>query len=554
MASAQDGTPKGGAAPPGPSCDEPDPSAWYRDLTGWIGRGGGAIHPSLEAFNSSSSRGVRASEAIAQGELLIRLPAGLALDGSNLPVTYPAPEEDAAAPRTASPWLRCLARLLTEEGSELRDGDADGRLTDFGPYLRSLPRTYDTLLDKAAWPENAVNRLLGGTTLGRMVSEDRRRGVLRQRYGLGVRPYLGHVGVPGEGDKDEGEGEGGGFEAFRRACACISTRGFHLEPDASSRQEEGATYSGPFLLPYIDLLNHSTSSPCTTLRRDPADGAFTMIAERSLLQGEEVCHAYGTDLTSAQLLQTFGFVEEGTALRASEGSWDGVNSGTVTPATFSAGEVLKACQSVLGSTYPSELRALMARTGVPDEAWDLPPAHGGRDVLSSGLIPDDVMVAPDVPLSEELLTLLCLPFLPDDVYAEWKADPCLWTEEVLGDYFLGKLALRSLVLAIGSKMEGYPPLRPLECGLGDGGQSGEGDRDWDNRLLARLLNAPHAEEGGGQLRKRAIYALAVRLEEKRCLNMLKKKLVDLAEELDEESAGEEKEAGGGDHPTKKIRL
>ena len=91
---------------------------------------------------------MRASEAIAQGELLIRLPAGLALDGSNLPVTYPAPEADTAAPRTASPWLRCLARLLTEEGSELRDGDADGRLTDFGPYLRSLPRTYDTLLDE----------------------------------------------------------------------------------------------------------------------------------------------------------------------------------------------------------------------------------------------------------------------------------------------------------------------------------------------------------------------------------------------------------------------
>lgn len=54
------------------------------------------------------------------------------------------------------------------------------------------------------------------------------------------------------------------------------------------------TYSGPYLLSYINLLNHaSNGSPehVTTLCRD-ADGAFVMVAERNIAEGEEIRHYY----------------------------------------------------------------------------------------------------------------------------------------------------------------------------------------------------------------------------------------------------------------------
>ena len=51
-------------------------------------------------------------------------------------------------------------------------------------------------------------------------------------------------------------------------------------------------YRGPFLLPIIDLLNHSSieNKKCTTLRRDTSssNGGFYMIAERHIIKGEEI--------------------------------------------------------------------------------------------------------------------------------------------------------------------------------------------------------------------------------------------------------------------------
>ena len=174
------------------------------------------------------------------------------------------------------------------------------------------------------------------------------------------------------------------FDYFKSACACISTRGFHLGcGPASDRGGVGdgsndgasaiggvattdAPYTGPFLLPLIDLLNHSSSlrRRCTSLQRmgqsaavrtamaealgasgtpektggdigrkrggdgnrggsvtvgsgDDEDGSsFIMGAERNIVKGEEILHSYGDQLTSAHQLQTFGFVEERYIQRA----------------------------------------------------------------------------------------------------------------------------------------------------------------------------------------------------------------------------------------------
>ena len=50
--------------------------------------------------------------------------------------------------------------------------------------------------------------------------------------------------------------------------------------------QAGAAARGPYLLPAMDLLNHSRASPATSLVDD--DPAFVMVALRPIAAGEEV--------------------------------------------------------------------------------------------------------------------------------------------------------------------------------------------------------------------------------------------------------------------------
>mmetsp|Transcript_18615 Transcript_18615/g.40312 ORF Transcript_18615/g.40312 Transcript_18615/m.40312 type:complete len:585 (-) Transcript_18615:56-1810(-) len=557
-------------------------NAWHDELVQWIRRNGGEIHPNLtlDAVNDTS-RGIKASQGIEKGELLIRLPGNLALDGSSLPLTFIV--ESAAASsgddnnkssdtkqiaerRTASAWLRCLTSLLTQcsrhRGDRTNNVLKEQSEIDFGPYLDSLPDSYDTLLDASSWPDEDVSTLLGGTALGMMVEEERRNHTLKERCNLSVKPYLKHVGLWAE-DCDDEEKESSRFNEFQRACACVSTRGFHLQQkDGETAAEESAqgpadgNYSGPYLLPYIDLLNHSTEKKCTTLQRDTSDGTFTMIAERPINAGEEICHAYGKGLTSAQLLQTFGFVETGASKRAAGNEWsgddedgsdgsNGVRYGT-TPVTISAQAVLRACRSVIDSSFPEELRDTMEENDIPDETWGLPTEE--RDILSHGLISDDIIAAVDKPLPDELVTLCCLPFMPDEVYAEWSSDSCLWSAEILEDYFLGKLALRSLMKVLGAKMEQYSALDSSACGfnvLVDDEHKGGGQGDPDVLLLKRLLKASSKDIVDESKRRRAIYALTIRLEEKHCLRVLQKEMINVLRSLDDDEEDRETDNDDG---------
>jgi hypothetical protein len=90
------------------------------------------------------------------------------------------------------------------------------------------------------------------------------------------------------------------YPLFLDGCMCISTRDFHMQsssPSANTGDCSGSkTYHGPYLLPYIDLLNHSPrGSPerVTTLCRDN-DGSFVMVAERDIVEGEEIRHSYNS--------------------------------------------------------------------------------------------------------------------------------------------------------------------------------------------------------------------------------------------------------------------
>ena len=558
-------------------------SAWYDELVRWIRRNGGEIHPSLGlCIVNDTSRGIKASRDIDKGELLIRLPCNLALDGSSLPLTFPVGEAAAASDngdsskssdkksivhtRNASPWLRCLTSLLIERSKHKSDKKSDGASKeqgeiDFGPYLNSLPNSYDTLLDASSWPDEDVSTLLAGTALGAMVQEERRNDVLKQRCTSSVKPYLEHVGLWSSEGKNSEKHDASKFHDFKQACACVSTRGFHLQQSdgetpwttKSSQATTDGIYSGPYLLPYVDLLNHSAEKKCTTLQRDTKNGTFTMIAERPIKAGEEIYHAYGEDLTSAQFLQTFGFVDTGASNEAAANEWSNNDCGCsdlsnefkygTTPATISSHAVLKACRSVLDSSFPKELINTMQELDIPDETWDLPTNE--RDILSHGLISDDILVTADNPLPDELVMLCCLPFLPDEAYDDWQSDPCVWNADILEDYFLGKLALRALMKSLGKKIEQYSAIDVSTCGLdvaAHNNRNGGSSDDIDVLLLRRLLNIDSSHIIDKDKRTRAIYALTIRLEEKCCLHLLKKKMISILRSLDEE----EDDSNGGD--------
>lgn len=526
----------------GKSGDTPPP-AWYGNLVSWIRNQGGEIHDALSIeVVDESSRGIKATADIAEGSRLIRLPAKLALDGSRLPTTYEVKGDSdngsdvISSERMASSWLRCLTSLLTESANARGDSPekAGEGVINFAPYLSSLPQSYDTLMDESSWSDEDVSALLAGTTLGTMLTEERKAHMMKKRYQLSIAPYLRHVGLLSKDSNDDSEGD---YTDFKRACACVSTRGFHLQQGKQQEKQpcekagKGSTdYSGPFLLPFIDLLNHSAERKCTTLQRDAADESFVMIAERNIKSGEEIFHTYGTGLTSAQQLQTFGFVETGAAMRAANNQWNNDNYG-ITPATLSAASVLSACRSVKGSSFPTDLKRAMEQNDFEDETWDV-TAGRDRDVLCHGLISNDILITTDngPMLSDDLVTLCCLPFLPDEVYAEWSEEPCLWSADVLDDYFLGKLALRSLMKAIGAKFGEYTAVDALSCGLGEG--VAEMDEE---KLLSRLLEATDAVDDAK--RSRAVHALTVRLEEKHCINLLKKEIIDTLKGLDDDDEG-----------------
>ena len=282
---------------------------WYESLVSWIRNQGGEIHIALdiEAVDKSA-RGIKATADIDEGSMLIRLPAKLALDGRRLPTAYgrrdgPSRDNHFTGMRPASPWLRCLASLLIESAtargtSQSKKAENDDAI-NFAPYLNSLPESYDTLMDESSWSDEDVSTLLAGTALGTVVTEERKADMMKQRFKVGILPYLQHVGLLAEDDTSNSQNDYL-YDDFKKACACISTRGFHLQQGDHQNEQssEKATndYSGPYLLPFIDLINHSTEEKCTTLQRDAADGSFVMIAERKICAGEEIFHTYGLGL------------------------------------------------------------------------------------------------------------------------------------------------------------------------------------------------------------------------------------------------------------------
>lgn len=305
---------------------------------------------------------------------------------------------------------------------------------------------------------------------------------MKERYHQQVRPFLYECGLV---DDDEDPIE---LARFGIACQCLSTRAFHL---AGSDTTVDTDYNGPFLLPLIDMLNHSVERKCTTLQRN--DRGFLMIAERDIVPGEEILHSYGDDLTAAQFLQTFGFVPTEILQKCYQPSDE-----TSCPVIFRHEEIVQACWKVIESGFPDKL----AHCIPDDETWEV-------KIDRARPYSNNTMLAVDGDLSDELVTISCLPFLPESEYQEVAAEESLEGSMLLEDTFLAHLACLAILEAIRNKQKGYETVVKSDS------------LEKDQALLKELML------GQDDADDRFAYGLAVCIQEKKCLGRTRRKALEV---------------------------
>ena len=202
----------------------------HNNLVTWITKKGGTIHRNLSLYTPQtirssgdntddtnkknySHRGIFAKHGpIAKGEILIRLPSTLALDGSKLPTSYTtsttqndiqlkSTNDDTSLKRNASPWLRCMAQLINSYDNQQTKQQHDNE-QNYNSYLESLPKEYDSLLN---WSTIEIKSFLKGTALctsstssttsddDTNVKDDENDRALRERFVKTVVPYLSYL-------------------------------------------------------------------------------------------------------------------------------------------------------------------------------------------------------------------------------------------------------------------------------------------------------------------------------------------------------------------------
>lgn len=471
----------------------------WKELAAWIEAEGGEVHPHLTLQlldGASSDRGVFATADIAVGATLLRLPAKLAVDGRDMP------NESYSIDKTtkkASPWLRCLAAYYRAS-----------RDAFWTPYRQSLPASYETV---QAWSDTEIQSYLAGTsTLGG--SDVTWRQDERPRYQAQVRPYLLATGVLSANDEHDGTSsaasdmnEESELVQFSLATACMSTRGFHLSMNDNQTKTTGhaqsESYPGPFLLPAIDLLNHAAtgeSGHVTTLQFE--QGSFVMKAESAIAAHSEIKHSYGDMLTACQFLSTFGFVPHSRMIQTPPHG---------TPALIRKQDILEACWKIIESDLPQRLAQTIEELDMEDEVWALQVDRS----RTADFIADDLIV--DGALSDEIVTTACVAFLPLCAYRE--ASQALISVDILDDFFLGNLACTALLQVLQTKLQTYTSIL----------WKGQTYSD-DTVLLQQLMDGKTLTA----TQRRLSYGLTLRLEEKACLQALRRNIMNVLSKLEED--------------------
>jgi hypothetical protein len=318
---------------------------------------------------------------------------------------------------------------------------------------------------------------------------------------------------------------------------------------------------------------------------------FEMRAERDVREGEPVTHSYGNRLTSSQCLQTFGFVPISAVLRA--GAWrtkskndhdrascgsqclDDDDNDDTSPCVLTKDLVLECCRYIIQREIQtlaitrSVRKNQQAQANVPscseetiagrkddnnddefimDETWEL-RFDPDRDYSS---FPDHFLINPSEPLPDDLVTLLSLPFLPNDAYRELVASgsgdkndppkhaaaatgsanetaPVLLDRNILDDAFLGQLVGRTVLEVAQRKASEYPRIRLRGIDMDDRDLLNEllqlGGKDKSSSPLSAADASSKEPAIHGRKKRRLLASLTIRLEEKLCLDALRREAI-----------------------------
>jgi hypothetical protein len=191
----------------------------------------------------------------------------------------------------------------------------------------------------------------------------------------------------------------------------------------------------------------------------------------------------------------------------------------------------------------------MERSGMLDEGWqywDLPTmSSNGNDPRAKAMdnLPSELIVSSERSLTDELITICCLNFLPDDTLNELleDEDTVLLNDEVLEDFFLGKLVLQAIINAVKLKLKSYEVVVdcsgltgedtfPILPALREAYSSRSASLCWgkneiaDARALSKLIASNSQHLPGVD---KFLYGLIVSLEERASLIQLRKRACDL---------------------------
>ena len=224
------------------------------------------------------------------------------------------------------------------------------------------------------------------------------------------------------------------FEVFSAAVSAVVTRGFN------SPSPTGGSPEGPYLLPLVDLLNHSSLSPSTVLTRTAT--GFSMTATRAIPAGTEVTHSYGP-FDNSSLLKTYGFVTPDPPL--------------CSPVAFPLSSLLAALSSVAERFSRLPSRTSDEETWDPKESWPakvewLERMHGGG-----------VEVTMEGGVTDELVTVVAAVMVSGEAFEEIfsgreSEEECLLEKDaIMSEPFLGVLTAATLSLLCTSRLSLLSP-------------------------------------------------------------------------------------------------
>ena len=297
-----------GRPPPGAADDA------LRALWSWLSEEQGAGANRLWVGDDAGGRGLRLTGAAAAGDVLLRLPAAALFTCRSV-----------LGPSTSlGPWLRAAAAGGVRVGplATLCCGLLHARGDAGSPWARflaSFPPMSPGMVCAAQFSAAELGRAPWASALHKEAGIQRRR-ILAVRSQL--RALLRWSGSPdapacplGASTRDtlcSEEAVGWAWSVVSTRACFISANAAPLEHWARSAQNSGDEVEDDedtsVLIPWLDLLNHSSNRPTASARWVPQAEVYEVQALCKMEAGEPVFLSYGA-LTNELLLARYGFVD-----------------------------------------------------------------------------------------------------------------------------------------------------------------------------------------------------------------------------------------------------